>query len=138
MIQSTASCLCSRVKITANNINPQFSVCHCETCRTWAGGPFFGLQCGTDVVIEGSDKVKEYDSSSWATRGFCSECGTHLFYKFKTTGEYNMPVGLFKNLPDLTMDMQYFSDQRPDYYCFTNQSKHLSQAEIMAYFASIT
>ena len=47
-----------------------------------------------------------------------------------------MPVGLFPNLPDLEMDMQYFSDQRPGYYCFSNTTKEMTRAEIMAYFAS--
>jgi hypothetical protein len=35
----------------------------------------------------------------------------------------------------LEMDMQYFSDSRPDYYCFSNQTKEMMKAEIMAYFA---
>lgn len=102
----------------------------------WGGGPFFGLQCGTDLLFEGQDNIKEYDSSDWATRGFCKQCGSHLFYKLKATSEYNLPVGLFQNLSDLEMDMQYFSDQRPNYYCFSNQTKEMTKADIMAYFAS--
>lgn len=85
--------------------------------------------------IKGSEKVKMYESSSWASRGFCSECGTHLFYKLKKSGEYNMPVGMFQGLEGLEMDMQYFSDQRPDYYCFSNQTKEMTKAEIMEYFS---
>ena len=135
MLNSTASCLCGGIQITANAINPKFTVCHCDTCRTWTGGPFFALQCGADVVIKGSEKLKMYDSSPWAARGFCAECGTHLFYKLKATGEYNVPVGLFNDLPGLQMDMQYFSDQRPDYYCFSNQTQEMTKADIMAYFA---
>ena len=47
-----------------------------------------------------------------------------------------MPVGLLSNVTDLTMTMQYFSDQRPDYYCFSNQTQEMTEAEIKAYFAS--
>ena len=133
---SQASCLCGNVKITVENINPKFTVCHCKTCRAWGGAPFFAVQCGTNVTIEGEENISIYASSSWASRGFCATCGTHLFFKFKKTGEYNMPVGLFPNLPDLEMDMQYFSDQRPSYYCFSNTTKEMTRAEIMAYFAS--
>lgn len=115
MLSAKASCLCGAVKITANEINPKFTVCHCDTCREWGGAPFFAVQCSTSVKIEGSDKVKLYDSSSWASRGFCNECGTHLFFKLKQSGEYNIAVGIFKNLASLEMDMQYFSDQRPGY-----------------------
>ncbi|MEZ9299567.1 GFA family protein [Vibrio splendidus] len=135
MSYSEASCLCGVVKIKAENINPEFTVCHCQSCRTWGGAPFFAVKCGTQVKIEGVDKVKMYKSSSWASRGFCSECGTHLFFKFKETGEYNMPVGLFPSLEGLEMDMQYFSDMRPGYYCFSNETKEMTTEEIMAYFA---
>lgn len=76
-----------------------------------------------------------YESSSWASRGFCTECGTHLFFKFNKTGDYNMPVGIFENLAGIEMDLQYFSDQRPDYYCFSNQTKEMTEAEIMVHFA---
>jgi len=135
MSYSEASCLCGAVKITAENVNPKFTVCHCQSCRTWGGAPFFAVKCGSKVKIESDDKVKMYKSSSWASRGFCIECGTHLFYKFKETGEYNMPVGLFPNLEGLEMDMQYFSDVRPSYYCFSNETKEMTTAEIMAYFS---
>ena len=134
--QGKTSCLCGAVKVTAEKINPKFTVCHCQSCRTWGGAPFFAVQCGTKVKIDGSDKVKEYDSSAWASRGFCTECGTHLFFKFKESGEYNMPVGMFPNLKGLEMDMQYFSDLRPSYYCFTNKTKEMTTTEIMKMFAS--
>jgi len=124
------------VDITATKINPKFTVCHCETCRTWGGGPLFAVQCGTDIKIEGEDKVRVYESSPWASRGFCSECGTHLFYRLNKTGEYNMPLGLFPTLKNLEMNMQYFSDKRPDYYCFSNETKEMTEADIHAYFAS--
>ncbi|PKF48668.1 GFA family protein [Enterovibrio nigricans] len=134
MAHSKTSCLCGQVKITAEEVNPKFTVCHCQSCRTWGGAPYFAVKCGTKVKIEGEDNIKMYESSSWASRGFCSECGTHLFYKLKATGEYNMPVGLFSDLPDLEMDMQYFSDARPSYYCFRDETKEMITAEIMAFF----
>ncbi|WGV97910.1 GFA family protein [Vibrio sp. YMD68] len=135
MTQSESRCLCGAVNIVAEDINPKFTVCHCQSCRTWGGAPFFAVKCGSKVKIEGNDFIKTYESSSWALRGFCSECGTHLFYKLKATGEYNMPVGLFPNLNGLEMDMQYFIDRKPSYYCFSNETQEMTTAEIMAYFA---
>tara|TARA_Y100000588_G_C14268646_1_gene931202 strand:- start:2191 stop:2616 length:426 start_codon:yes stop_codon:yes gene_type:complete len=134
--KSFGSCLCGDVEIEVINVNPNFTVCHCDTCRNWGGGPLFAVQCGTEVKIKGAEKVKEYESSPWASRGFCSTCGTHLFYRLKKTGSYNMPVGLFSNIKDLVMTTQYFSDLRPDYYCFSNQTQEMTEAEIKAYFAS--
>ncbi|WP_289029057.1 GFA family protein [uncultured Paraglaciecola sp.] len=136
MLSSNASCLCGAVTMLARSINPKFTVCHCESCRGWGGAPFFAVQCGTNIEIEGASKIKMYNSSSWASRGFCTECGTHLFFKFNESGDYNMPIGIFKNIEGLEMDMQYFSDQKPDYYCFSNQTKEMTKAEIMAHFAA--
>ena len=130
-----ASCVCGSVKIEVAEINPKFTVCHCDSCRQWGGGPLFAVQCGTGVKFEGVESVKEYDSSAWASRGFCANCGTHLFYRLKKTGSYNMPVGLFPDLEGLEMSMQYFSDKRPGYYCFTNETAEMTEAEIFAYFA---
>ncbi|MCH7815451.1 MAG: GFA family protein [Proteobacteria bacterium] len=135
-VENVASCLCGSVKVHVANIDPKFSVCHCASCRKWGGGPLFMAQCGTDVKFEGEDAVKEYDSSSWASRGFCSNCGTHLFSRFKNAGSYNIPVGLFPNTEGLVMSMQYFSDLRPDYYCFSNETPEMTEAEIKAHFAS--
>lgn len=132
----SSSCICGSVKFTANTINPKFSVCHCDSCRSWGGGPFFAVKCGTDLKIEGDQHITIFESSSWASRGFCSNCGTHLFYKFKQTGEYNMPLGLFPGLKELEMDIQYFSDKRPECYNFTNETKEMTEEEIMKYFAS--
>ena len=65
-------------------------------------------------------------------------CGTHLFYRLNRTGSYNIPLGLLPDLENLVMDVQYFSDKRPDYYCFSNQTKEITEAEIMAYMKSQT
>ena len=134
-ISGQSACLCGSVKITATKINPNFSACHCDTCRKWGGAPYFSLRCGVDVKIEGAENITRYESSAWAFRGFCSSCGTHLFYQIKETGEYNMPVGLFLNLEGLKMEMQYYSDQRPDYYCFSNETREMTKAEVERYFS---
>ncbi|KVX02100.1 GFA family protein [Shewanella frigidimarina] len=131
-----ATCLCGSVKIRVTEINPKYTVCHCSSCRKWGGGPLFMVQCGTDVEFEGDDVIKEFDSSAWASRGFCSNCGTHLFSRFKKNGSYNMPVGLFPNTKNLEMSMQYFIDLKPSYYCFANDTPEMTEAEIYTHFAS--
>jgi hypothetical protein len=135
-VENVATCLCGSVKIRVAKIDPKFTVCHCSLCRKWGGGPLFMAQCGTDVQFEGEDVVKEFDSSAWASRGFCSNCGTHLFSRFKKTGSYNMPVGLFPKIKDFEMSMQYFSDLRPSYYCFSNDTPEMTEEEIYTHFAS--
>ena len=134
-VSGESSCLCGSVKIKANSINPKITVCHCDMCRKWGGGPALALQCGTEIEIEGSGKLNIFDSSDWAERGFCANCGTHLFYRIKGSGEYSIPVGFFPELTGLEIEMQYFSDQRSDYYCFANKTKELTAAEVFAKYA---
>jgi hypothetical protein len=104
-------------------------------CRKWGGGPLLAVDCGSDVTFEGEQNVAVFDSSLWAERGFCSQCGTHLFYRVKQKNQYIMPAGLFDDVPELTMDHQIFIDEKPDYYCFSNETENMTGAEAFAAFA---
>lgn len=130
-----ASCLCHKVKVQVEAIVPGVHACHCQSCRGWGGGPLFAVQCGSEVTFEGAEHIQEYDSSPWAKRGFCQVCGTHLYFRLKKAGTYNMPVGIFKDLGELEMTMQYYIDKKPDYYCFSQQTETMTEAEIHSLFA---
>ena len=134
-IQTKASCLCGSVTLTANQASRDLEVCHCSTCRKWSGGPALVIECGNDVQIEGEDNVSVYNSSEWAERGFCSLCGTHLFYRLKESNQHIIPAGLFNEIGELTFDKQIFIDEKPDYYSFANETPCLTGAEVFAQFA---
>ncbi len=126
-------CLCTSVSFEASTAAHDVGVCHCSMCRKWSGGPYIGLDCGTDVTFTG--KLTTFDSSEWAERGFCTNCGTHLYYKFKDSGQMIMPAGLFDDNQQLHMDHQIFVDEKPAYYDFANQTTNMTGAEVMAMFS---
>lgn len=126
-----AKCLCGAVTLTAPDVS-EIGACHCGMCRRWSGGPFLALHCGTGVEFSGREKIKNYQSSQWADRAFCADCGTHLYYKLKATGEYFVPAGLFSEIPDATLRSQIFIDNKPDYYSFSNETENLTEAEVYA------
>jgi len=130
------SCLCGAVSFEANTASNDVGVCHCSMCRTWSGGPYVGVDCGTDLSITG--EITIFNSSDWAERAFCPACGTHLYYKFKANGQTIMPAGLFDDKEKLVMDHQIFIDEKPDYYDFANQTKNMTAAEVMAMFADVS
>ncbi|MEH6577835.1 MAG: GFA family protein [Amphritea sp.] len=144
VISATGKCLCGAVGVTVKNINNSFSACHCSICRKWGGGgPLMALDCGTDVSIEGEESISVFDSSTWAERGFCSNCGTHLFYRIKQNQGYIIPIGLFdtKKVDDdqfdseqFKFDLQIFIDEKPGYYCFSNATKLMTGAEVFAMY----
>lgn len=94
-----------------------------------------GVSCGSDVQIDGVDKLKVYRSSDWAERAFCSECGTHIFYRLLPTNEYFVPSGLFQDGVKFEFKEQIFIDRKPDFYEFANQTVNMTEAEILAKFA---
>lgn len=135
-IERRGHCLCGDVKITARNAPNSVGACHCKMCRRWGGGPFMEIDCGTDVEIDGEANISIFSSSDWAERGFCRNCGTHLFYRIKESGQHMIPIGLFEDSEDLEFETQVFIDEKPGYYSFTNATKNLTGAEIFALFGS--
>ena len=85
------------------------------------------VDCGTDVKFTGEEHVTIYESSEWAQRGFCSECGTHLFYLLKDDGRYFVPVGLFDSEDQFQFDHQIFIDKKPSFYSFANVTNNMTE-----------
>ena len=129
------TCLCKRVKVHVAEAKPYVDSCHCAMCRKWSGGPLLALDCGTQVSFEGHENIKAFDSSDWAERGFCTNCGTHLFYKLKEAQQYVMPAGLFDDLEKADFTTQIFIEEKPDYYDFANKTKMMTGEEVFAAFA---
>lgn len=130
---ASGSCLCKAVNFQAKAASHEIGVCHCKMCRTWSGGPYVGIDCGTDVSFAG--EITRYNSSDWAERAFCTRCGTHLYYKFKDSGQIIMPAGLFSDTEKFEMDHQIFIDEKPEYYDFANKTKDMTGAEVMEMFS---
>ena len=132
----SGKCLCGACGFSASLSDNKVGACHCTTCRGWGGGPFLSVACGTTVSFSEGAPVKVYDSSPWAERGFCSCCGSHLFYRLKGEGLYFVLVGSFDDLGDVEFDHQVFIDQKPSYYTFANQTNDMTGAEMFAKFAT--
>lgn len=131
----TGSCLCGAVTVTAKQVSQNLGACHCTMCRKWTGGPLFAVDCGTEVSFEGQDSIATYNSSTWAERGFCKKCGTHLFYKLKEKLQYIVSVGLLDNIKSYNFDHQIFIDEKPEYYSFANKTDNITGAQVFAKFA---
>lgn len=93
------------------------------------------VDCGPAVSFEGDEHVSVFDSSEWAERGFCRECGTHLFYRLKGTGQHMIPVGLFEGEDNLVFKSQVFIDEKPAFYSFANETQDMTGAELFAKYA---
>lgn len=129
-------CLCRAVSVQAATVSDKVGACHCGMCRRWSGGPWLALDCGTEVTFDGNEHITLFNSSAWAERGFCNQCGTHLFYRLKQSGQHFVPVGLFDELGELDFDHQIFIDEKPKFYEFANKTSTMTGAEVFAKYAS--
>ena len=134
-IELNGQCLCSAISIHAKTASPNVGACHCSMCRKWGGGPLLATDCGNEVHFEGEQNISVYNSSDWAERGFCKQCGSHIFYRLKQTGQFIMPVGLFDQNEKLVFDHQVFIEEKPHYYAFSNQTKNMTGEELFALFS---
>jgi hypothetical protein len=125
-------CLCGGVTVRATPVRRNVEACHCTMCRRWSGIAFLGLMCGTEVEIEGEDRVVRYRSSEWAERGFCGTCGSSLFYHYLPLGTYGFTAGLFPDDALEPLAEEIFVDEKPGYYAFAGDSAKLTGAEVLA------
>lgn len=125
-------CLCGSIEVVAAD-RDEIGLCHCAMCRRWTGGPMFAVHAGKDVQFSG-DTPAAYRSSEWAERGFCSKCGTHLFYRLVQNGEYALPVGLFQDAPFRLVE-EIFVDEKPAFYDLANQTRKKTGQQVFEEFA---
>ena len=131
----TGSCLCGAVSFKAKKMPSKVTACHCNSCRKWGGSALMEVDCGPEVEFEGAENLTVFASSEWAERGFCSKCGSHMFYRLKDTQDHMMLVGLFDDDSDLVFQRQVFIDAKPHYYQFSNKTEDLTGEELFAQFA---
>ena len=127
-------CMCGAVTInaTANNLN--VSACHCGMCRRWSAGPFMEVNC-QNVMFDGDEHIGRIRSSEWAERGFCTKCGSNLFYHLIDSSDYQVSAGLFDDQSMFRMSLQVFIDDKPDFYEFANKTQTMTSEEVFAAFA---
>ena len=128
-------CLCGKVMFTATPKSMQMGVCHCSMCRKWTGGTFMAVDCSGGVRFEEGAPVKAYDSSAWGERLFCSNCGSTLVWQTKDKSHQSVAAQAFDDPAAFAFAMEIFIDQKPDNYEFANETKKMTEAEIMAMFA---
>lgn len=127
-------CLCGSVAFELKNDIKHVDACHCKMCQHWSGGAFIGVSASDDDInFKADSTLTWYNSSAWARRGFCSKCGSSLFYKLIKKVDYWAISSGALSLPDgIEMEKEIFVDEKPDYYAFTGDHPRLTREETMA------
>jgi hypothetical protein len=111
------SCLCGAVQITVEGEHAQPNACHCVACRKQSGH----FEASVDVTrsalsVTGEEHVKWYRSSEKVRRGFCSICGSTLFWDPIHHDWTAVAMGLFDGRTDTSLAMHIFVAEKGDYY----------------------
>lgn len=120
MSSAHGACLCGAVQFDADLPSLWMAHCHCSLCRrahgaafvTWAG--FDAARCRIEDT-EGA--LRWYASSPGAERGFCSRCGSTLFFRSQRwPGELHIVRANFRDALDRQPQAHVFYDTRVDWY----------------------
>jgi hypothetical protein len=137
-MKAKGNCICKSVKFSFNLKNKHFDACHCSMCRSWGGGPALTVETDGGIEFEGEENLTIYSSSDWAERGFCKKCGSNLFYRLKDEklNFCNFNLGTIENHENFEFTTQIYIDTKPDNYSFGNETKMMTEKEVLAAFGA--
>jgi hypothetical protein len=131
-MSKSGGCLCGAVRFTAGEVETDHHACHCGMCRRWSGGSALFAATAHGVTFESTASLGRYVSSDWAERGFCTTCGTTLFYFLRPTSMYAMCVGAFDDPSSFKLVREIFIDRKPAGYAFAGDHERWTEAETFA------
>ena len=121
-------CVCGAVEILIKEYGSFVYTCHCDTCRRMNAGPGLNVDPGPEENVEflrGKDKITVYHDEE-VERGFCSVCGTALYWYDPEENHYCMNAELFDDIiQNASFTLELFYDMKPDYYSFAGERKKL-------------
>lgn len=132
-------CLCGSVTFEARELG-NFGVCHCKQCQQWAGSALFGITVPEAAmkITAGEENVGTFRSSDWASRSFCTTCGSALWYRFDKgldgKGNYEVPIGLLDDVSGVTLKREIFADEKPACWSLAGDHERLTAAQTRALF----
>ena len=111
------SCLCGLVKYEISGSPRPVVGCHCTQCRKSSGHYVAATQTAkSSIAITGQDHLTWFQSSQTARRGFCTTCGSQMFWAEETSDNISVMAGSIDGDSGLSMDRQLYPDNKGDYY----------------------
>ena len=113
-------CLCGAVTLEVDGeLEHPPEACHCSQCRKQSGHFLAAVNVRRSALtIHGGNRVTWYQSSDQVQRGFCSVCGSSLFWNPTKEGYEFIAVamGLFESPTGTRLAKHTFVGDKGDYY----------------------
>jgi hypothetical protein len=115
-LRATGGCLCGAIRYEVRGPLRDVVICHCQFCRRMNTHVAAYTACApTDLKLVSSGKLRWYRSSPRSRRGFCSKCGSALFWEPTPLTHISISAGSLNQPTSLKIKEHMFSAQRPDY-----------------------
>jgi len=96
---------------------PGPDACHCQMCRKQSGHVFASTDVPRDAVtVQGADRITWFRSSDSVRRGFCSVCGSSLFWDPVGRDWIAVAMGAFDDPTGTKLAKHIFVADKGDYY----------------------
>lgn len=119
--QVSGGCYCGAVRYRAKGVGREVTECHCSQCRKQSGHRYASTGAKlADIVIEGAANITWYRASPDAERGFCSRCGSHLFWKPSDQAYIGILAASLDEPSGLRLAKHIFVEDKGDYYEITD------------------
>lgn len=113
----TGGCYCGEVRYRVRNVRNEVTECHCSQCRKQSGHRYAVVDAKPgDLEIEGADPITWFPASPVAKRGFCSVCGSHLFWWSLEEDDVGILAGSVDEPTGLELVGHIFVRDKGDYY----------------------
>ena len=111
------SCLCGAVAFTIAAELTDPLACHCKQCRQQSGHYFAAAHAPKAAVsFTRQDGLAWYRASDVATRGFCRECGSTLFWRSDRGDEVAVALASIDGPTGLSLGRHVWVNGKGDYY----------------------
>lgn len=113
----TGTCLCGAVRFEVVGDLPDPDACHCTDCRKQSGHFFASTDVPKDALtIYGAENLTWYFSSQKVRRGFCSACGSTMFWDPVERDWTAIAMGAFDTPTGTRLGKHIWVADQGDYY----------------------
>ena len=113
----TGRCLCGEVRFGVRGRLRDLIACHCGQCRRQTGLYYAATNVSDDALeISEDGALKWFKSSDTARRGFCSNCGSALFWKRDGDGYTSILAGSLDEPTGLKISCHIYVADKGDFY----------------------
>ena len=113
----SGQCLCGAVSFEVEGELGPPDGCHCTQCRRQSGHYWVSTDVPRErLKLSGEENLTWYRSSMRIRRGFCSTCGSALFWDADGRDRIAIGMGAFDPPTGTNMEKHIFTAYKGDYY----------------------